>query len=1493
METVEVGVIKPEIRDFQSLNFNDLGPGQFEKLLYCMYRRKIDNGEYTGLFDDISSMSGGSERGRDSVLFYDGKQVGLIQCKRYASTLKCEEAGKELLKFVMWSLVSEDILYYDDSRDFMYMLATARGLEEKLVNAIRDLSSWLIEHSKLEKWFNTLKQEFSGLGALVYENVRDQLVSKLRHLKVVHIPPEDIVLFLVNNNDICTQFFTPLLSIDTSSMRALEAKSDRIIRLLDRNEVDETKLKSLLQEASGTLMDSVSSTFFNTGNYHVGREETEQIYTWIISSGASSRMALVVGEAGCGKSVVIKDLKLKCDAAGIPSLAIKAEYIKAESVAQIEQKLNIPCPIIDTIRTLAKFHSHIVVFIDQIDALSQYLSANREYIYAFGTLISQLQLIEHVKIIISTRKFDCEHDAEIGKWKEKSQIFSVGVLTPEVVQKVLRKIGCEPGSLSSGLLELLRTPVYLDVFCRLYTPGTLLSDVHTVVGLYDRLWDKYVLQQERHTEIRKLLYDVSDEMYLLQSITVPARKFCEKETQLFGYIRSTHLVEVNNGLIQMFHQSFYDYVYARNFTENSRDVLEFIITQKQNIFIRSSLKMILTFFRDYDCIKYRDAVSEILIATSYKFHIKHLVYAILGSQQNPLGIEMEFVQNVICADREYCMYFLKACTSVKWLDFVLDNPESFRFNQHDPDLDHIHVGLMYRFLEAEQDRIINFIISHRQFSIFSREELTDLLSCLKKWSTSEIGLLEEQTGHLDLTNEVHIAIAEKIAGSDLNYVVRLVESQLETLTGLKASERTMLEYELNELFKTLFEKDAVCMCNMVFRVIDKLVTQKLNRTDILLGHKLLEDELFEQYEYYEGKEQDDNILYSLANLFITHLIAAVDSEFEKYFNIFLQSDKWIWWYASSVVLQKCTPEKSDCRIVRYIEAADKVDAFSGSGPLQHNIWQLIESGFEHLDQVDKKRIVSVLFNILPKWEKSFYREYKRFYLIGMTAYRYLRAIPASYWNTATTEERHKYGELYRRWGKYEYIWNGNRVHMASVVGTPLDNRAYELMSTGQWIKSFYKYDSHFGKDLHTWPPKGDIEQHSAQFEKCVKKLPEKLVSVVVESVENERVDKRYKISGLAGLIGSKYDKNLSADLLIKLIHLDLSRTEHLQLMWAIEHNPDGIRIDEAVFEYIVRHAAENFEETRDDGSISFAINSLQGVACLCLISLYDVPEYKSRIIPIVKSVLSDSPPCARMAILYREAYLMNIDTGMAFEVFLDCIKQVDKQVVYTAQWSLQYFYFRYPDRLADFFNCSVQFLEDHTTRRAYAIFITQLYMEDYAGYDRILAKLLENYSDALDVVFEVALAYYEKPEYRERSLTLLRRYFNSCKEVVCENYELAILRRDDEMELGVYSDFVEEYVNSQVFGMGEHSYFVDYLYKQSGRYPKRVLDILYSVDIKRILGNKKRGYRAAEKWLKVALGALNYVQGNIRYVGIATEIVDCILLNSNEREILVQELDNR
>lgn len=1441
-------------------------------------------------------MSGSKDKGRDCTLFYNGKACGLIQCKRYDSTLKREDFAKELLKFVMWSFIDESILYFDESRDFVYMLAATRGMEEKLVNVIMDFSTWLIESLKLKDWFNTLKKSYVGLNALVYEEEREKLVNKLRHLKVVIVPSEDIKLFLVEHKDILAMFFTPLLYLDSTQFQSLEIKSDRIIHLLDKNTVNEIELKKIFGEVSAPLMNSINGTFFNTGNYHVEREETSQIFNWIHTSASSKKMALVVGEAGCGKSVVIKDLKLKCDELEIPVLAIKAEYIKADSVSQMEKKLNIPCPIVDSIRTLAKTHERVVVFIDQIDALSQYLSANRDYIYAFGTLICQLQQVQHVKIIISTRTFDCDNDAEIGKWKEKSQVFSIGLLSLDIVEKVLKILGCSLADLPPGLQELVRIPVYLDVFCRIYTPDSVFFGVDTVVGLYDKLWEKFVLQSEYSEAVKKILYAIADEMHGLQQITISARKFREQNIQLFGYLQSCHLIEVNNGLIQMFHQSFYDYVYARHFIENSEDVLDYVCRQRQNINIRSSLKMILTFLRDYDCIKYRDTLSEILTDARYRFHIKHLVYAILGSQVNPMPVEFEFVRKIVTEDWNCCKYFLRACTSVKWLDFVLLNPVLFLFDQQNQELNDIHLRVICRFLNTAQDQIIGFICSHRQFPIFNSETLLGILGLVNKWEEQEIDLLEKSIGLLDLTNEGHIAIAEKIVDSNFDYVIRMIENQFDTLIKLRKNNHTMVNYRLHKLFKALYAKDAIGMCDISFRIIDRLATQNPEEIDCLLGHKLIEDKLFNNYEYDNSKKHDDNVAYSLANLFITTLITLADSDevyFEKYLNDFMQSDKWIELYIISVILTKCTSRKSVFWFMKFINVMNHMDGFSGNKPLQYNIWHLIESKFDYLEQKDRKKVVSILLNILPDWERTFNKRYHSFYLIGMTAYQYLRAIPKVYWETANREERGKYLELSRRWGNYKYTWCTNRVTAASIVSAPLQVKTYEYMSPEQWIKSFYKYNSTYKKDLCSWPPKGNIDQHSHQFEEWVKKSPEKMCNVVVEAVRNGRVDIPYKIGGLVGLIQSGYDQCLAANLFVECINFSLSLYDHLRIMWAIKGNPEGIEIKECVFNYIVRYAMENGIEDKDSGSIGQIINSLQGSACACLIALYAHPIYKVQIIPIIKTILENGTSRIKIAILQREAYLMNIDREMAFELFLDCVKEVDSDVIHMAQWSLQYFYFRYAERLVDFFETSVQFLDDHTIQRNYTIFITQLYMEGYVGYDRIMNKLLEKYSGSLDVVFEVALAYYNKMEYKERSLMLLRRFFDYRQEEVCENYELAILRRDDEMEWVEYRDFIEEYMKAPVFCSGGHQYLVDYLFEQSGKYPKQVLDILNVVDIGHLIGNPKNWYRAEEKCMKIVLCALNYVQNELVYIDRVTDIVDQILMNSRIQEVLVQQLDNR
>jgi len=63
--------------------YNDIADSRrFEELLYSIYKTKIENNSF-GQFDDISLMTGIRDQGRDCVLIRNGKQHGLIQCKKY------------------------------------------------------------------------------------------------------------------------------------------------------------------------------------------------------------------------------------------------------------------------------------------------------------------------------------------------------------------------------------------------------------------------------------------------------------------------------------------------------------------------------------------------------------------------------------------------------------------------------------------------------------------------------------------------------------------------------------------------------------------------------------------------------------------------------------------------------------------------------------------------------------------------------------------------------------------------------------------------------------------------------------------------------------------------------------------------------------------------------------------------------------------------------------------------------------------------------------------------------------------------------------------------------------------------------------------------------------------------------------------------------------------------------------------------------------------
>jgi Cdc6-like AAA superfamily ATPase len=150
------------------------------------------------------------------------------------------------------------------------------------------------------------------------------------------------------------------------------------------SELSSDKIKEQFQQASHILSD-YQNFFEGLPESHFDRKETEELFQWVKSPviGEVKPIAMVVGDAGNGKSVILKDLWKKLDDEEIPVLGIKADRYYVESIKELEERLGVDDKLEAMVRKLQKERKNVVILIDQIDALSLSLSTNRNYITVY------------------------------------------------------------------------------------------------------------------------------------------------------------------------------------------------------------------------------------------------------------------------------------------------------------------------------------------------------------------------------------------------------------------------------------------------------------------------------------------------------------------------------------------------------------------------------------------------------------------------------------------------------------------------------------------------------------------------------------------------------------------------------------------------------------------------------------------------------------------------------------------------------------------------------------------------------------------------------------------------------------------------------------------------------------------------------------------------------------------------------------------------------
>lgn len=1009
------------------------------------------------------------------------------------------------------------------------------------------------------------------------------------------------------------------------------------------------------------------STYDNKfqGKIHIERKETAELYDWINRSlkDDESRIALLVGSAGYGKSVVLKDLWDLLNKTNIPVLGIKVDKIlNINSLKDIETELNLHKDIFSIFQNLLKSNSKVVLLIDQIDALSQSLSSNRQAINIYDRLIKQLEVLPGIRIIISCRTYDLNYDPLLRAYKGK-KIFRLSLLEHGQVEYVLSNIGIKIKEANLRLKEFLRIPLHLNLFCKVGS-NKQFDDNITLQKLYDEIWEEYIISNNGVdcAKIVELLSNVANRMYEQQHIVVDKRFFGAHNKELLYLLHHNLLEESNTNKIQFIHQTFFDYVYARTFIDSGKSVCEWLRNIHQGLFIRSQVKQIFSYLRDLDIVLYIRELKEILLKQEYRFHLKLLLINDLGFYSNPQIQEKKLVEDCIINNPLYFRIFLESIQGPEWFTYIVkQNKFKKILSDNDEELENVIISLCIRIIWQNSQLIIDFLskCSHKTRIIenvliqIPESEIALSVELYKqtssKWSQSKYYYLEKA-----LKNNPDLVIGE---------LKKYFDENLKTLEHFNDN-YIPGEYNGTKIYADLYEQYPDKAIPYFVYVIQEIVKSK----EYGLMYGLYDDLAFHLYrpdadnkECNDYKNLYDIVFYSIKNKLLStdsselilslleskyanilaigvyYLLQNLELEIERIFKLFtadkffisIKSSEILEFYAKELLAESYPIFSEEQRlIVNHVIMSTKKD---------YAQWTF-ETDYTH------KKVYSnylkgtyALLSMLPEEYRKKYSEVSKLYQEGYRKYGMVE------------NEKPQIVKTYSGWGAYSQT-------------------AYEKMSFEDWRNTFIKLD----KEKHSLDDwfKPTKEGNKREFKDYVSRNCVKCYPFIISLIKEKEIIVEYIIAGLEGLQAGNYDKDVFQNLCVDLInhrHSELD-TGNLRgflriLSYIVHDNPN---LDKLIFDFIKhiiytypdREFRVDLTKTRNIGmeAINFGISSIRGTAVELITDCYLLSQYQEEIFETLEYVADNANEATRACAIYKGAWLNNLNKRRAFDLYLRLVK---------------------------------------------------------------------------------------------------------------------------------------------------------------------------------------------------------------------------------------------
>ncbi|MGV2966070.1 hypothetical protein NST33_24960 [Paenibacillus sp. FSL L8-0435] len=1032
--------------------------------------------------------------------------------------------------------------------------------------------------------------------------------------------------------------------------------------------VSHAELRSSIYSCSSILRYQ-KNTLGKTG-ITVSREIHKDISEWLLKTTDENPLGVLLDLAGTGKSVLLQEILMEMQNQEVNVLAIKADQQLSgvKSMEDIQTKLDLPFRVERLVSNLS-VSKPFVVLIDQIDALSLSIAHDQQALNMTLDLISRLRSIPNVRILISCRKFDFESDPRL-KNIENNKVFSIGEFSENEVKVALGKVGLEYTLLLPSTQKLLKIPLHLNLFLMAYETvedKLVLQDrgLSSLQELYQLLWEQVIMKQQsdspRSWEREQVLTHMAQYMDREQKITMPKSFFTQRETNelegALNWLLSEGIIFSEGNLLSFFHQTFFDYCYARDFNQQGCSLVDTLIASPQGLFQRPQLVQVLSYLRGQQNQRpYLLQLNELLKTDNLRYHLKNHLYRWFASISNPTEQEWRLLKrmSVDLSIRSQLLQF--SYGNPGWFDYwrvdVLS--ELLDSNEEDKEIEAFHY--LCSMVNIRQEEVMKFLHPYYTKCQHLEKIVCDIILQIRVWKSPEaVKFLETVImKKIELDNNYSYFGWEELVHYDPKAVCRIIRNfmfgaleaykkkrherkQAQSSThefsfiSLKGEMNKLVSTTLEEAFQVVVNKEALYFLDSFIPWLNEAV--KVDYYDRpVFNETFISDSLFRHW-YDRVLVEFDSVLQDVcvkALLKVAH--DAPQAFIERIESLSEMPYESIQFLVAHILRQ--VPGQYLALSLQFL-LGDPRRLSIGHEDFESR--HLIIAIVPYLKESECRALENFILTRLPiikEWKRDGYRFHDR---------SQLGLLEAMSWEKLSSKGKKRFQELGRKFPDYSINDNPRRMR-SGAIGSPINRESARKMTDLQWMRAMSKYQ---GKVRHSEWLKGGAGSLSSVLQEFVKEEPQRFFELF-NLIEID-LDQHYVIAFINGFAESSSSSNLLFQAIVRFEdHND--RNVQRTIAWAVQkhtnQNVPSLTI-KLMNKYLYDETLTETEYIKKPSSAY--LNTVRGSAMYALMKIYKDQECEKW--GILNYAARSSDISLRAGAIEELPYMIRYDRERTIDLF--------------------------------------------------------------------------------------------------------------------------------------------------------------------------------------------------------------------------------------------------